>query len=127
MKTPLRILCASLILLSAYAVCARDVAGSAQDSITLHNFKLVGDLNGERAAFTLSATVKVENSKGGTLDLLSGPVALTELGTHPRWKIRAEQNDYLLVFDRGGEFPVQLKFNAAVHAGDEWNTVDFQI
>ena len=30
------------------------------------------------AAFTLNATVKVENPKGGSLDLLSGPVALTE-------------------------------------------------
>src|SRR5215472_4778829 len=126
MKTPLRILCASFVLLACCAINARE-AGSAQDFITLHNFKLVGDLNSERAAFTLSAIVKVENSKGGTLDLLSGPVALTELGAHPRWKIRAEQNDYLLVFDRGGEFPVQLKFNAAVHAGDEWNTVNFQV
>lgn len=126
MKTLLRILSASLVLLAGYAANAWEV-GPTQDSITLHNFKLVGDLNSERAAFTLSAIVKVENSKGGSLDLLSGPVALTELGAHPRWKIRAEQNDYLLVFDRGGEFPVQLKFNAAVHAGDEWNTVDFQI
>ena len=127
MKTPLRLLCASLLLFSGYAAKAWQVAAPAPDSITLRDFKLIGDLNSERASFTLSAIVKVENSKGGSLDLLSGPVALTELGAHPRWKISAEQNRYVLMFDRSGEFPIQLKFNAAVRAGDDWNTVEFEV
>jgi hypothetical protein len=127
MKTPLPFLCVALVLFAAPAAKAWQIEAAGPDSITLHDFKLVGDLNSERAAFTLNAIVKVENSKGGTLELLSGPVALTEIGEHPRWKIQAEANRYVLTFDRRGEFPVQLKFNAAVRAGDNWNTVEFQV
>src|SRR3954469_21944908 len=127
MKTPLTMICASGLLFAVCAANAWQVATPAADAITLRDFKLVGDLNKERATFTLSAIVKVENSKGGSLDLVSGPVALTELGAHPRWKIQAEQNRYVLVFDRSGEFPVQIKFNAAVTSTDEWNTVQFEV
>src|SRR4051812_40905697 len=127
MKTPLLILSASLLLFAGCAANAWQTAAPATDGVTLRDFKLVGDLNKERAAFTLSAIVKVGNSKGGSIDLISGPVALTELGAHPRWKIQAEQNRYVLVFDRSGEFPVQIKFNAAVTSTDEWNTVQFEV
>src|SRR3569833_2144166 len=127
MKTRLPLLCAALIALAGCSTKAWEVATPGGEGITLRDFKLVGDLNKERAAFTLSATVKVENAKGGSIDLISGPVALTELGAHPKWKIRAEQNRYVLAFERKGEFPVQIKFNAAVHSQDDWNTVDFQV
>jgi hypothetical protein len=131
MKTPLAFLCAavgaSLFLFAGCAANAWEAATPGADGIALRDFKLVGDLNKERAAFTLSAVVKVENARGGSIELISGPVALTELGAHPKWKIRAEQNRYVLTFDRSGEFPVQIKFNAAVHSQDDWNTVDFQV
>ncbi len=127
MKTLLVLLCGSLLLFIGPAAKAWQVGTPVPEGITVHDFKLVGDLNSERAAFTLNAIVKVENSKGGSIELLSGPVALTELGAHPRWKIRAEQNRYVLTFDRGGEFPVELKFNATVGAGDDWNTVEFHV
>ena len=108
MKTPLAYLWsavgASLFLFAGCAANAWEVAAPGGDGVTLRDFKLVGDLNKERAAFTLSAMVKVENPKGGTLDLISGPVALTELGAHPKWKIRAEQNRYVLTFDRSDVF-----------------------
>ena len=48
--------------------------------VTLTDFKLTGELGGEVAAFTLTATVQVEDAQGGALTLLSGPVALTQLG-----------------------------------------------
>src|SRR6185312_5793968 len=127
MKTPLWFLCASLLVFAGCASNAREIATTGAEGVTLRDFKLVGDLNKDRAAFTLSATVKVENAKGGSIDLISGPVALTELGAHPKWNIRAEQNRYVLTFDRAGEFPVQIKFNAAVHSQEDWNTVAFQV
>jgi hypothetical protein len=43
----------------------------------------------------------VENSRVGSLELLSGAVALTEVGSHPKWELRAEQGRYLAVFERG--------------------------
>ncbi|MEY2429925.1 MAG: hypothetical protein QOJ40_2810, partial [Verrucomicrobiota bacterium] len=95
--------------------------------VTLEDFKLIGDLSADRAAFTLTATARVENHKGGSLDLLSGVVALTEFGPHPKWRVRANQNHFALEFDRDGKFPIQLKFNAAVRQKDGWNLIDFQV
>jgi hypothetical protein len=127
MKTLLRLICLSFICITAHVAAAWEVASPTQNSFTLHDFKLTGDLNSERATFTLSAIVKVENPKGGSIDLISGKVALTEVPAHPRWKIRAEGDRYVLTFDRAGEYPIQLKFNALVWPNDGWNRVDFQV
>ena len=94
----------------------------------MQDFKLVGDLGGDVAAFTLTANVRVENSKGGSLELLAGPVALTAIGAHPNWQMRAERKSISsLTFDRSGVFPIQIKFNAAVGQNDGWNAVDFRV
>src|SRR5690349_19115433 len=45
-------------------------------SISLTDFKLTGDLNSDRASFTLNAIANVENPKGDSLELLSGAIAL---------------------------------------------------
>jgi hypothetical protein len=96
-------------------------------SVTLEGFKLTGDLSGDRATFNLTATAKVDNSKGGSLELISGNVALTEVGEHPRWKLQAEQGRYVAVFERSGRFPITLKFSAAVRQGSGWNSVNFRV
>src|SRR5512140_2333450 len=121
MKTIVASLCVSALLASARA------AEPASPAITLEQFKLVGVLADGRATFTLNTVAHVENSKGATLELLSGPLALTEIGAHPKWRLRAEDNRYLLVFDRAGKFPVQLKFTAAVRQKNGWNVVDFRV
>ncbi|NOS72756.1 MAG: hypothetical protein HOP33_22880, partial [Verrucomicrobia bacterium] len=96
-------------------------------NVTLQDFKLTAQLSGDRAAFTLTATANVENSKGGSLELLSGTLALTEVGAHPKWELRAEQGRYVAVFDRSGKFPITLKFNAAVKQSGGWSMVDFRV
>ncbi|HWW02358.1 MAG TPA: hypothetical protein VNZ64_21850 [Candidatus Acidoferrum sp.] len=121
MKNLVATLCVSVLLVSARA------AEPAAPAITLDQFKLVGVLGEGQATFTLNAIARVENSKGGTLELLSGPIALTEIGTHPKWRLRAEDNRFVLVFDRAGKFPLQLKFTAAVRQKDGWNAVDFRV
>src|SRR5580704_13042012 len=93
---------------------------AAYPNATLRDFKLVGDLKGDRAAFTLTAIAHVDNSKGGSLDLVSGTVALTEVGDHPKWRMRIEQKRFVADFDRGGDFPIQIKFSAAVRQNDGW-------
>jgi hypothetical protein len=83
--------------------------------ITLTDFQLVGDLVGDRASFSLSALANVEDRQGGSVELLAGPVALTEVtevGPHPQWELRAEQGRYHRgVRSGGGKYPVTLKFN----------------
>ena len=93
----------------------------------LSDFKLVGDLGGDIAAFTLTANVRVENLAGGSLELLAGPVALTAIGAHPNWQIQASNNQFIATFDRSGVFPIQIKFNAAVGKNDGWSAVDFRV
>ncbi len=100
---------------------------AAAGGITLENFKLTGDVGGDVAAFTLTANAKVEESRGGSLVLLSGPVALTGVGPHPKWKLGADQNGFIATFDRSGTFPIELHFNAAVRASNDWRAVDFHV
>jgi len=107
------------------AVSRRQAAPVA--SITLTDFKLIGNLNSDRAAFTLTAMANVESAKGGSLELLSGALALTEVGPHPKWELRAEQGRYIAVFERSGKYPITLKFNAAVRQNAGWNAVDFRV
>jgi hypothetical protein len=95
--------------------------------VTLSDFKLAGDLGGDRASFVLTATARVDNPKGGSLDLLSGVVALTDFSHNPKWHVRAESNRFLLVCDHSGKFPIQLKFDAALRNRDVWKSVDFRV
>jgi hypothetical protein len=58
-------LCAVLFLAAAHA---------AGPGVTLQDFKLVGDLSGDQAVFTLTGTARVGNSKGGSFDLVNDPL-----------------------------------------------------
>jgi hypothetical protein len=95
--------------------------------VTLRDFKLAGTLTNNQAVFTLSAIAKVQDTKGASLELLSGAVALTELAGNPKWHLRAEPNRYVVDFDRAGDYPIQLKFTAAVQQHDGWSAVDFHV
>jgi hypothetical protein len=118
---------ATLFLATAHAAVTTVTPVNPPSTVTLQDFKLVGDLGGEVAAFTLTANVKVENPKGGSLELLSGPVALTGIGAHPNWKISTAQNRFIATFDRSGTFPIQIKFNANVSKSDDWSAVNFRV
>jgi len=113
-----------ILLCAGWRAAAAPVTQSA---ITLHDFKLTGDLSGESAAFILTATARVENPHGGTLDLLFGPVALAEIDANPKVHVRVSQDHYILAFDHRGEFPIRLKFIAAVGQADGWNALNFHI
>jgi len=100
---------------------------TARAGITLQDFKLTGDLGGEVAAFTLTGNATVEDAKGGALELLSGPVALTSLGAKQRWRMDADQSRFIARFDRSGTFPIEVHFNAAVTRSNDWRAVNFRV
>lgn len=120
MKTKIvaSVFCTLLFLTTSHA---------AAGSITLSDFKLTGDLGGEVAAFTLTANAKVEDAKGGSLELLSGPVALTGFGAQQKWQMTVDQNHFVAKFDRSGTFPIEVHFNAAVTQSNGWSAVDFRV
>ncbi len=113
---------------SAYTLPLKiTVADPELRRVVLREFKLNGTLADQEAAFTLTATARVTNPKGGTLTLLAGGLALTELAPHPDWRIVSVDGRFILVFDHPGDFPLSFKFNAAVRQNGAWNAVDFRV
>lgn len=95
--------------------------------VVLRNFQLQGRISGENAEFTLSAVASVKNPRGGSLSLLSGAVALANLEQNPDWHLRFKDGQFILAFDKAGEFPIRLKFNAAVRKNAGWSAIDFHV
>ncbi|MEO7319495.1 MAG: hypothetical protein ABIZ56_10945, partial [Chthoniobacteraceae bacterium] len=103
------------------------VADPETRQVVLRDFKLTGTLAEQNAAFTLTATARVTTPKGGSLAVLSGGLALTELPQHPDWRVVSNQGRFVLVFDKAGDFPLSFKFNAAVKQSGPWNAIDFRV
>ena len=120
MKTKITVSTLCLLLFLA-------IARAAASGVSLQDFKLTGDLGGDQAAFTLTASAKVEDAHGGTLELLSGPVALTSLVPHPKWHLAASQNRLIATFDHSGIYPIEIRFHAAVSRSNDWRGVDFHV
>jgi len=113
---------------TAYALPLKiGVADPETRQVVLRDFKLAGQPTAQGAAFTLTATAHVTNPRGGSLVLLSGNVALTELPQHADWRVTSSEGNYRLVFDRPGAYPLSFKFHAAVQQGGGWNTLHFRV
>lgn len=95
--------------------------------IVLRDARLEGRIDRENAGFTLSGTARVTDPKGGALRFLSGNVALTDLPAGLGWRVRFENDGYVLGFDRAGEFPIRCHFEAALRQEDGWNQLEFQV
>lgn len=103
------------------------VADPEARRVTLANFKLNGELTEDKAAFTLTATARVKNPKGGEIELLSGNVALTESSRDAKWRMKFENGRFIAVFEEPGDYPIRLRFNATVRQADGWNSFDFRV
>ena len=94
--TTISALCAALFLITSCSTTTTPRTSPSKNTpasgITLSDFKLTGDLGGDVASFTLTATALVGDAKGGSLELLSGPVALTSLDPKQKWEMAIEQN-----------------------------------
>ncbi len=95
--------------------------------VIVSDFSLAGDVTGESATFTLSAVARVRNASGGTLELLSGGVALGQPVAAAGWRMEFEQGRFRAVFGRAGEYPIEVRFHAGVVTRDGWSTVDFRV
>src|ERR1017187_4290163 len=124
------VLCGVALLIASCATTSQTSTSRVNPqagAVTLSDFKLTGDLGGEVAAFTLTANAKVEDAKGGSLELLSGPVALTSLAAHQKWQMSIDQNRFVAKFDRSGTYPIEVHFNAAVSRSNDWSAVSFHV
>lgn len=103
------------------------VADPETRRVVLRDFKLEGQLSDKSAGFVLTAMAKVKNAKGGSVQLLSGEMALAELERSADWRLKLENGRYWAVFDKPGEYALRLKFNAAVKQSAGWSGVDFKV
>ena len=117
----------ALVMLAAAAGVHAATPPPPPAPVTLRDRQLTGSLDNDRAEFTLTATAVVPDRAGGAIELLSGPLALTDLGAHAKWRLRAETNRFVAEFDQAGEYPVRLKFRAAVTHEDPWQKVAFHV
>lgn len=95
--------------------------------VTLTDFKLTGDITGGVAAFTLTANALVGDRDGGSLPLLSGPVALTGLDARRKWGMIFYKDHFVATFDHAGTFPIEVHFNAAIAQSNDWSAVNFRV
>lgn len=113
---------------SAYGISvALTLADPESRGVVLRNFDLVGEMAQGTASFTLSAIARVRNTQGGTIPLLNGGVALTDIEVPAECRVRFEDGQYVLATTKDGEFPLKVRFKALVKAAEGWSSVDFRI
>lgn len=95
--------------------------------VVLRDFKLDGQLDPQSAAFTLTAIARVQDPRGGSIALLSGDVALSDLQASTNSRIHWRNGGFVLDFNQAGDFPVHLRFNAAVIQSNDWSRIRFRI
>lgn len=98
-----------------------------QGGVMLEDFKLTGDLSGDVAVFTLTANARVDDAKGGTLELVNGAVALTGVDPRQRWKMVSGPDSFSAQFDRSGIYPVEVRFHTFVRKSNDWSQVNFRV
>lgn len=115
-----------------YAVTVKaEAADPEARQVVLRDYQLDGVVTGESGRFELSATAHVASPEGGTLELLSGPVALTDLTMHEGWQLQYIDGRYLAVFQKPGDYAVKLKFDSAIAKTQRpdglWRNLQFRI
>ncbi len=95
--------------------------------IVFSDFKLEGTLVEDGATFELTALARVKSATGGTVELVSGDVALTAPPTGTDWRLRYEGSRFTATFDQPGDYPLRVRFHARVRATNGWNEIGFQV
>ncbi len=118
---------AGILFISLLAPDGISATAIPEVPITLQNFQLTGDLSGDQASFTLTATAKVEDRRGASIDLLSGALAITSSEFNPKIQLAASHDRYTLKFPHRGEFPIRVQFIASVNQRDGWKRINFHV
>jgi hypothetical protein len=87
--------------------------GQVDDAAQCVNFQLRGEIRGRRV--------------GARMPILSGLAAFSDVATGDGWHLELRDDRTELVFDRVGNFPIDLHFAAAITDVGGWRRVDFQM
>ncbi len=109
-------------------------SGMTPAAVELTRFRLSGELDedGEFGSFRMQGTARVAKA-GATITILRGAaVSLSSVPANPNYRVRLETSGkqapyYELVFDKAGEWPVELEFVGAVSRDKEWSRILFTV
>ncbi len=113
------------VVLTVLALFSQSLPARTAPEPKVENLQLVGDLSEGRARFILTATAQVEDTHGGSLLVLSGPVALADTKPEKKWHIETRDGHFAIGFDAAGKVPFRVEFEAKVRLVEGWNEVEF--
>lgn len=108
-----------------------DLADPESRQVVLRNFQLAGAVTNDTVSFAFAARARVSAPQGGKLELLSGAVALTSVSEREDWRLSYENGVYWAVFDKPGDYPIELEFDASLRnlqkSTGVWRGIRFKI
>ncbi|MDB4358754.1 hypothetical protein N9Z18_00775 [Verrucomicrobiales bacterium] len=107
-------------------------SGSDPAPVEMTRFRIAGELSEDKksAAFQMSGVARVSEA-GATIPILrSRSIALSSMPSNPNYRVRLETKAklgpfYELVFEKAGEWPVQIDFVASVMPEKGWSKMLF--
>ncbi|MFP6892121.1 MAG: hypothetical protein VCA18_00115, partial [Opitutales bacterium] len=90
----------------------------------LHDFVLAGQADEAGMSFRLTTMAEVKPKEGASILLCKGKIALVELQEERSYRIERSGEDYVLIFEKAGKYPVELEFRAKVEEDDDLRSVE---
>ncbi|MDF1740739.1 MAG: hypothetical protein P1U86_16375 [Verrucomicrobiales bacterium] len=109
-------------------------SGTTPSDVELTRFRLSGELDQDAkfGTFRIEGLARVAKA-GATVTILRGAaVSLSSVPANPNYRVRLETSGkqapyYELVFEKPGEWPVELEFVGAVTQDKEWSRILFTV
>lgn len=104
-------------------------SGTVQPPVELVDVALEGTVEAppKSALFRLRGRAIVTPDTGGSIRVLSGRAALTEIPRFEGFRMELNGDAYDLVFDAAGDFAFEIPLAAEVTASNEWHAIDFLV
>lgn len=104
-------------------------SGTVRAPVELKDVSLEGTVDSElqSALFSLKGRAIVTSESGGSIPILSGRAALTEVLQFDAFRIALNGDAYELVFDKAGDFTFEIPLAATVLAAEERRGIDFKV
>ncbi len=125
MKKSLAALLVALLSLTTYSTEMKTLAPPAPGGLTFREIAYAGRLADNEARFTLDVDATAAADGESAAPLLEGEVAILPGKLPDALKIVREQNRYLLVAARRGQFKFKVEVVAKIQRAEPWNQISF--
>ena len=98
--------------------------GESIEDVKLYDFVLAGQADEAGMSFRLTTMAEVKPKGGASILLCKGKIALVELQEKRSYRIERSGENYVLIFEKAGKYPVELEFRAKVEEDDDLRSVE---